>query len=254
MKKSLFIITLIFSFPFLSYNQTKNSFETTANTKEFKIQKKYLIGDFDPAIDSDFVLIDKKYTPPKKTFYLRKEVYQAFLKLYKAAKKDSIQIKIVSAIRNFDYQKNLWDEKWNNAKIINEGDTSIPDTLTRVTMLMKYLSMPGTSRHHWGTDIDLNSGDPDYYFTDEGDKFYKWMKVNAAKFGFCQPYILKRYNPLSVQEERWHWSYLPLAHKFLEEYIKTVSYEDIKGFNGSEKAITLDVIKNYVLNINAGCY
>jgi len=248
--KILFFI-LIFS---SCYSFAQNKLTASPVNIDTSIDKKYLIGDFDPAAETDFVLVNQKYSV-KKNFYLRKEVYKAFIKMYNAALKDSVKLCIISATRNFDYQKRLWEEKWDGEKQVDGQNVSNYDSLPRVKMIMKYMTMPGTSRHHWGTDIDLNSADPDYYFTDEGDKLYKWLKANASKFGFCQPYVLNyNYKPFNIQEERWHWSYLPLAKVFLENYKAKVTYNDIKGFSGWEKAREIDIIKNYVMDINKNCY
>jgi len=48
--------------------------------------------------------------------------------------------------------------------------------------------MPGTSRHHWGTDVDLFSLDNKFFESGDGKIWYSWMVQNAAKYGFCQPY------------------------------------------------------------------
>jgi len=51
--------------------------------------------------------------------------------------------------------------------------------------------MPTASRHHWGTDVDINSVDPDYFLNGTGLQEYEWLKKNAYKYGFCQPYSPK---------------------------------------------------------------
>lgn len=56
---------------------------------------------------------------------------------------------------------------------------------------MLYSSMPTTSRHHWGTDMDINSVEPEYFESGQGLLEYNWLKANAHKFGFCQPYSPK---------------------------------------------------------------
>jgi zinc D-Ala-D-Ala carboxypeptidase len=48
------------------------------------------------------------------------------------------------------------------------------------------------------------------------------------------------------EEEKWHWSYLPLSGEFLDQYVKQVTYADIKGFAGSEVAKSMQVITRYV--------
>jgi D-alanyl-D-alanine carboxypeptidase len=54
--------------------------------------------------------------------------------------------------------------------------------------IMNYSAMPQASRHHWGTDVDINSVEPEYFESGQGLKEYTWLQENAWKFGFCQPY------------------------------------------------------------------
>jgi len=107
-----------------------------------------------------------------------KEAYEAWKKMHAAAAKDGVNLIIISATRNFDYQKGIWERKWNDAKY--KGKT---DTETALNIL-KYSSMPGTSRHHWGTDVDFNSVTPSYFTSGNGKKVYTWLLKNAATYGF----------------------------------------------------------------------
>ncbi|KGL62224.1 D-alanyl-D-alanine carboxypeptidase [Polaribacter sp. Hel1_85] len=50
--------------------------------------------------------------------------------------------------------------------------------------------------------------------------------------------------------EKWHWSYIPLAKKYLEYYNSNFSYENITGFKGSELAGELNIIKDFVNGIS----
>ena len=113
--------------------------------------------------------------------------------------------------------------------------------------------MPGTSRHHWGTDIDINSTEVEYFKTPQGIREYEWLTQNASKFGFCQPFNSTDSLKNSYQTEKWHWSYVPLSTVFLRAYGKKVDYSYLKGFSGCETATKLDVIKNYVLDVNTDC-
>lgn len=82
--------------------------------------------------------------------------------MHNEALKDNIQIKVISALRNFKYQKFLWDASFAKKKQIfpTFNDYEI------VEKVMNYLAMPSTSRHHWGTDIDINSVEPEYFELD----------------------------------------------------------------------------------------
>lgn len=217
--------------------------------------KMYLLGKFDPALERNFVEIDSKYAN-RQGLFLRSEAYDAFVKMHTAALEYGVQLAIVSATRNFESQKYIWERKW-NGKTLVEGKNlakSVSDPVERAKIILRFSSMPGTSRHHWGTDIDLNALNNDYFSTGEGKKIYLWLRKNASDYGFCQIYTPKDFARSSgYEEEKWHWSYLPLARPFLVQYTQQVIYDDLKGFIGWETAKELCVIKNYVLSINTEC-
>lgn len=219
--------------------------------------KNYLMGKFDQTQRNDFVLIPKQYsTIPKKNMYLRKETLSAFIKMAEAASKDKINLKIASATRNFEYQKNLWNNKWSGVTPV-EGKNlfkSIPNKLKRFKKILEYSAVPGTSRHHWGTDIDINDANPKYFKTEKGEDVYEWLSKNAPSYGFCQPYTQKgTARPTGYNEEKWHWSYLPLAKTFTKQYKNLIKENDINNFLGEENVTGEDLINDYVLGINSEC-
>jgi LAS superfamily LD-carboxypeptidase LdcB len=204
--------------------------------------KEQLLGKITPTKDTNFSLIAAKHTD-KKNIYLHKEAYRAFEKMAAAAAKEGIQIKIISATRTFEAQKTIWEKKW-----VRSDYVKFPEQ-QRVKEIMKYSSMPGTSRHHWGTDIDINSLENSYFEKTEGKKLYQWMLANAASFGFYQTYTSKSSGRTGYEEEKWHWSYMPIAEPMLLAYQKTIQYNDITGFSGSQYAQANKVIEEYVLGI-----
>jgi zinc D-Ala-D-Ala carboxypeptidase len=217
--------------------------------------KEYLTGKFNPAKDSLFLAVDDEYAV-RTGLYLRRDVLKAFINMHIAAKDDGISLKIVSATRNFQYQKGIWDGKWNGSRLVEGKNLAqqVKDPLEKAKIILRYSAMPGTSRHHWGTDIDINSMDPKYFESPKGKKEFEWLKKNAAQYGFCQPYTpYDSIRPTGHEEEKWHWSYVPLASACLDAYVKKVSYDDLRGFAGSETAPLLDVIKNYVSAVNPQC-
>ena len=114
--------------------------------------------------------------------------------------------------------------------------------------------MPSTSRHHWGTDIDLNNLEPEYWTQGQGLKEYQWLLAHGHKYGFCQVYSEMGANrPYGYQEEKWHWSYLPISKLLTAAYAKKIIDSDIKGFAGSESAPMIEIVKKYVLGINPQC-
>lgn len=218
------------------------------------INKEYLLGQFEPSEHPLFSRIDSHLTSIKEG-YLRKEALVAFSKMQSAAKTDGITLTIVSATRNFNAQKRIWEAKWNGSRKVDGIDLStIMDPVERSRLILQYSSMPGTSRHHWGTDIDINSVNPEYFETPKGKREYQWLESNGAKYGFCQTYTPKdTLRPTGYEEEPWHWSFTPLSSIVLKRYQEMVSPADIRGFKGEETVGPLNVISDYVLGINPLC-
>ena len=207
--------------------------------------KSFLIGKFQPKDHSDFILVDKKYHT-KSEMYLQKETLEAFIKMKASAEESEIHLTIVSGTRNYYSQKSIWERKYNKYKKENLTDIEI------IQKIMIWSSMPSTSRHHWGTDIDINGFDTYFDGTNEkANKEYEWLKNNAPKFGFCQVYSKKMEGGrlTGYNEEKWHWSYMPIANKLLEDYRKLITYSDITDFSASEFAEDLQIIEEYVFGI-----
>lgn len=205
--------------------------------------KDQLLGKINPSTDTCFTRISSSYTT-KNNIYLRKETYHAFVEMAKAAKKEGITITIISATRTFEAQKVIWEKKWMRNDYVKFAEQQ------RVREIMKYSSMPGTSRHHWGTDIDINSLENNYFESGEGKKLYEWMQNNAATFGFVQTYTNKSNGRTGYEEEKWHWSYMPIADQMLQAYQNKISYLDLTGFKGAQYAQECNVIEEYVLGIS----
>lgn len=162
--------------------------------------------------------------------------------MQRAALYDTIQLIIVSGTRNFKEQKAIWNRKWNRYNNLKSID--------RIKKILEYSSMPSTSRHHWGTDLDLNNLNNSYFTSGKGKKIYNWLINNANKYGFYQVYTDKINGRTGYNLERWHWSYLPLASTYLEQYNTTVNYSDIDGFKGSDLSEDIKVIPAFVNGVS----
>ena len=217
-------------------------------------EKDYLMGKFNPENDARFSKLMAEHTAGSaKGGVLRKETYDAFIAMAEAAKKEGIHLVIISATRNFEKQKKIWENKW-NGKVSVEGKnlTTIKDPVERAKIILHYSSMPGSSRHHWGTDMDLNSLENTYFESGIGLKTYLWLQAHASQYGFCQPFTSKSNGRTGYEEEKWHWSYLALSKGFLDNYRKHIHDEDFEGFTGSETASKLGIIENYVMGVGCG--
>lgn len=221
---------------------------------ETAISPDYLMGKFNPAEHELFSLIPDRLSSSK--MYLRKEALAAFQKMHAAAQKEGIQLTIISATRPFHHQKGIWEGKWKGNRQVDGKllSPTVKDTAGRAKKILRWSSMPGTSRHHWGTDIDINNLNNSYFEAGRGEKEYKWLKKHAADYGFCQVYSpIGKKRPYGYQEEKWHWSYLPIAQKLTRAYKDMIRDKDIKGFAGAESASKIKVVERYVLGINPDC-
>lgn len=200
----------------------------------------FLMGKFDYRTHPAFTLVPAVYT--NKDVYLQKETLAAFTKMAAAATSDGISLIILSGTRNFNEQTAIWNRKW---ALASGSD------LDKARKILEFSSMPGTSRHHWGTEIDLNSLNPAYFDTPQGQKLYTWLQTRAPEFGFCQTYD-NTYSRKGYKEEKWHWSYLPLAKTYLQQHLKTITPAELTGFHGNYVAADLPV-SEYIQGINPSC-
>ena len=223
-------------------NSTKSKVVKSVNFK--KVDKNILLGKLDYKKDSNFSIVNTKYS--SKTIYLRNEVLLKFDEMYNAALKDGIKLLIISGTRSFNHQKHIWDRKW--AKNIMKMDS-----ISTIKEILKYSSMPSTSRHHWGTDIDLNNLQNSYFEKGEGKKIFDWLVKNAFKYGFHMTYDNQEESKRTgYKMEKWHWSYMPISEQYLLQFNQYIKYEDICSFKGSKFACheDIDIIKNFVNGIN----
>ncbi|MDO8660161.1 MAG: M15 family metallopeptidase, partial [Candidatus Parcubacteria bacterium] len=250
---TLFIFVPYFTTDFFDLRQKKENEEIQKKLAQEELLKKqieqkiYLMGKFEPVERDDFILIPDEYAIVPNKMYLRKETFLSFRGMQIAAKKEGVDLKIASATRNFDYQKDLWNKKWNGYTLVDGKDLSksTHDGVERFKKILEYSATPGTSRHHWGTDIDINNANLEYFETIYGKKVYSWLVKNAPSFGFCQVYNLKGENrPTGYNEEKWHWSYLPLAREFTQDYKKLITNSDITGFDGEKYVANFDLLNN----------
>ena len=235
----------------IEYVLTEEEIEKQKFYKEKKawvnehINKDFLLGKVRRQNNPLFIKVDAKHTD--RDIYMIHPVYEAYKKMYEAALADGVKLILKSGHRTFVEQVCEWELRWNEPRM----DMPFPNDVEKAKFLLQYRSMPGTTRHHWGTDIDLNSFELTYFQTREGQKIYEWLKENAAQYGFYQPYTaIEERNFIGYQEEKWHWSYKPLARFMLIKYLELVTIDDIKGFKGDKAAKALPIITEWVSGIN----
>lgn len=188
---------------------------------------------------------------------LNSEVANAFELMCEAALKDSIQISAVSGYRNFERQKKIWERKFNAH--IDNGLT--PEVA--IDRIIKYSAIPGTSRHHWGTEVDIIDmavDKPEKLLLPEnyevGGCFFKlkkWMDEHANTFGFYLVYT--EGNRSGFSYEPWHYSYKAVSQPMLQAYLLLYLPRIIEkySFEGSvhlTNEVMSKYLKEHILDIN----
>ncbi len=186
---------------------------------------------------------------------------KAFLAMQQAAAKARFKLQSASAFRDFSRQLLIWNEKFSGKRPVLDKHSQPIDICSLsegelCETILHWSALPGASRHHWGTEIDIYDPlripagqtlqlEPWEYET--GGYFAElnsWMTDNMATFDFYRPFTAK---DAGVADEPWHISYWPLSHEaeqlLTPEVIKTVLLqEDILG-----KAWLLDNL-DYIFN------
>jgi LAS superfamily LD-carboxypeptidase LdcB len=148
-----------------------------------------------------------------------------FSRLRHAAAQAGFDLVPQSAYRDFDRQLKIWNAKFNGEATLNDASgrpiaaLELPPA-ERIDAILRWSALPGASRHHWGTDLDLIDRaaiPPGYRVRLIAEEYAPagpfgplaaWLEPNAARFGFFRPYrgVLS-----GVQPEPWHFSFAPLA-------------------------------------------
>ena len=165
---------------------------------------------------------------------LRKEAAEAFRKMCVEAKKSGISIHSQSSFRSFDKQNEIWTRKYQ--RFTGQGLSSVQ----AIEKIIEYSTIPGTSRHHWGTDLDIiDSSKPlpkdpllASHFQKGGvyEKLYTWLNTNANRFGFYEVYTNNHASRKGFHYEPWHYSYKPLSQEMLQEYLKIDIKTELKKY------------------------
>jgi LAS superfamily LD-carboxypeptidase LdcB len=148
-----------------------------------------------------------------------------FLSLRRAALRAGFDLTPVSSFRDFEHQLSIWNAKFSGKRPLYDAagralDAAQLSPAERVEAILRWSALPGASRHHWGTDLDLIDAkaiQPGYRvqltaaeFSPTGPfaRLAEWLETHAARFGFFRPYrgVLS-----GVQAEPWHYSFAPLA-------------------------------------------
>jgi LAS superfamily LD-carboxypeptidase LdcB len=161
---------------------------------------------------------------------LHPDAARAFLGLAAEAAESDIDLVPASSFRSFEHQLLIWNDKFHGRRPLldQQGgafDRSVMTEEALVRAILLWSALPGASRHHWGTEIDvidraaLTDGRkaqlvPAEYAADGVfAKLDRWLTQHAESYGFFRPYDRDRGG---VQPEPWHLSFAPVATAALQ--------------------------------------
>jgi LAS superfamily LD-carboxypeptidase LdcB len=200
---------------------------------------------------------------------LHAAVVDAFLAMREAAAGAGIDLLPVSSFRDFERQRRIWNAKYRGERpaLDRRGrpvDMSRLDPGRRVETILLWSALPGASRHHWGSDIDVVDGQvvaggyeaklerPEFMRGGPFATLSRWLSRNMRRYGFYRPYTRAG---SGVQPEPWHLSFAPVARRALPSLTVTLLAAAIEGTGVDGEAAILSrlpsIHERYVLGVDA---
>lgn len=199
---------------------------------------------------------------------IHQQMLAAWQAMRDAAALDGFDLAIASGFRDFSRQLMLWNNKYTGVsqiKDLNNDQVSL-DPLSeaqRIHAILLFSALPGASRHHWGTDIDVYAPnllapgqslqlEPwEYQGSGPFAGLSAWLQQHSCQFGFYFPYDKYRQG---VAAEPWHLSYAPLALQYQRLLSLEVIQTCIEHSNILGKQVIIDnlsdIYQQYVINIS----
>ena len=142
------------------------------------------------------LLVDvARYRDTQRIVKMHRVAAEALTRMLRAAAIAGIELVPISGFRSVEYQAKLF------AKSIEKRGSQVEAS--------RWVAPPGHSEHHTGLAVDIGEGpEPE---SDAEPKFddtaaYRWLKQNAAGFGFEQSF--PENNAQGVGCEPWHWRFI----------------------------------------------
>ena len=166
--------------------------------------------------------------------YIREVVYEPLKSLIFDARKSGVPIKIISAYRSYERQKNIF-AFWSG--VDKDAD--------------RFSAEAGHSEHQLGTTLDFGSGDSSLDLKEIfGDTAQgKWLAENSWKYGFAMSYPKDKEQITGYIYEPWHFRYIGVGEAeawresglTLSEYLATKpQYYRLIQLSGDYKVYSVD--------------
>jgi LAS superfamily LD-carboxypeptidase LdcB len=205
----------------------------------------------------------------KKLFLVHPSAMQDLLRLKRAADDAGFDFCIASGFRDFERQKAIWNAKMQGARPVFDRDDQRVDISTlsedeKVSLVLLWSALPGTSRHHWGCDFDFydanvtSAAQPlqlnqQEYLVGPQASFYQWLKEYASAYGFFFPYDGQK---SGYQFEPWHLSHRATWQSIKQTLNKSQMLDALtgQGILGEQSIVKRfdSIYTYYVMSVNEG--
>lgn len=162
---------------------------------------------------------------------LERETAKALEQMTLAASRESIKIEVCSGYRSFTRQLKIWNDKAQGKRTVLDKNSQPVELKHKsnkelLELIMLWSALPGTSRHHWGTDIDVYDANgiqlnqlqlvsSEYISSGPCGNLHHWLIKHAGDFGFYFPF---QKGLSGVSAEPWHLSYYPVSSEILKAF------------------------------------
>jgi LAS superfamily LD-carboxypeptidase LdcB len=192
-------------------------------------------------------------------FLIHQSITSDLKQLLLAAKNDGVEISIVSSYRSFERQLDIWNDKWQGYRPVFSRHGR-PLNITQMADMEKYKAislwsaLPGLSRHHWGTDLDIFSADAikqghkveltpeEFALKGVCCKLNDWLDKNLSKYGFFRPY--QNYQQ-GVSAEAWHISHRATSQEILSNFPFEQCLEHLNQSDIKSRLFICDIFEHY---------
>jgi len=200
--------------------------------------------------------------------YLHANIINDFVALQSAAASAGFDLCIASSFRDFNRQSAIWNAKFSNKRVVlNKAQQAVElnslSDIEKCTAIMLYSALPGASRHHLGTDLDIfdkGAVSDDYELQLTPDEYQhggpfaelsQWLDTHLAEFGFYRPY---QHDLGGVAPELWHISHIAQSEQLMRHLSVEVLHNCIKESDllGKDAILTHlpALYERFVLNVS----
>lgn len=202
--------------------------------------------------------------------FLTRATASAFAQMSQAALLDGIHVNIASSYRSFERQAHIWNRKFRGETVVFDSHgqpisnwANLSEDV-RIFAILRWSALPGASRHHWGTDLDIYSSallpigqklqlTPEEYDTHTGyfASLTTWLDENMQRFGFFRPYSADKGG---IAPEPWHLSFHPEAMRYQQQFSIEILHDTLRNhlIEGNSQVLHSlpQIWEQFIININ----